>query len=124
MKVLHTMIRVFDPEKSVRFYCDALGLEFKRRHDNPEKQFSLIFLGAPGDEDGAQIELTHNHDRTTPYNLGDGYGHIAIAVDSIEELGKRLKEHGVEWSWWPGSGSMAFVEDPDGYEVEILERQS
>ena len=123
MKILHTMIRVLDPERSLRFYRDALGLELQRRHDNAEKEYSLYFLGAPGDPSGPAIELTHNYGQKEPYERGKGYGHIAIGVESIEELGKRLKEHGVEWSWWPGSGTMAFLEDPDGYEVEILERK-
>ena len=125
MRMLHTMIRVFDVDKSLKFYCDGLGLEVKRRSDYEKKEFSLIFLGQPGEDHGPQIELTYNWDQTEPYQLGDGYGHIAFAVDSIEELGNRLKEQGIDWSWGPGKspggGGMAFLEDPDGYEVEILE---
>ena len=125
MKFLHTMIRVYDVEKSLKFYCDALGLELKRRSDFPEREFSLLFLGVPGEEDGPQLELTYNHDRTKPNDRGDGYGHIALRVDSISALGERLKAQGVEWSWGPGKtpgggGAMAFLEDPDGYEVELL----
>ena len=127
MQFLHTMIRVFDVDKSLKFYCDGLGLEVKRRSDYPAKEFSLIFLGVPGEDDGPQIELTYNWDRTQPYDRGNGYGHIALAVPSIDELGQRLKGQGIEWSWGPGKtpgggGGMAFLEDPDGYEVEILER--
>ena len=125
MRMLHTMIRVFDVDQSLKFYCEGLGLEVKRRNDYPAKEFSLIFLGVPGEENGPQIELTYNHDRTKPYDRGDGYGHIALAVESIEDLGQRLKAQGIEWSWGPGKspggGGMAFLEDPDGYEVEILE---
>jgi lactoylglutathione lyase len=126
MKLLHTMIRVYDLDKSLQFYCDGLGLEVKRRNDFPEKEFSLIFLGVPGESDGPEIELTFNHDRAKPYDRGDGYGHIAFAVPSIDALGEHLKELGIEWSWGPGKspggGGMAFLEDPDGYEVEILQR--
>ena len=126
MRMLHTMIRVFDVDKSLQFYCDGLGLEVKRRSDYEKKEFSLIFLGRPGEEEGPQLEHTDNWDRTKPYQLGDGYGHIAFAVDSIDALGERLKAQGIAWSWGPGKspggGGMAFLEDPDGYEVEILEK--
>ncbi len=120
------MIRVADPDKSLAFYRDGLGMELRRRNDFPAKEFSLLFLGMPG-EDGPELELTYNWDRTTPYERGDGYGHIAIGVESIEALGERLKAMGIEWSWGPNlspnGGGMAFLEDPDGYEVEILERK-
>jgi lactoylglutathione lyase len=123
--MLHTMIRVYDLEKSLQFYCDGLGLEVKRKMDYPEKEFSLTFIGVPGEDDGPQIELTYNYDRTKPYDRGDGYGHIAFRVPSIDELGAKLKEKGIAWSWGPGKspggGGMAFLDDPDGYEVEILE---
>lgn len=121
MQFLHTMIRVMDPEKSMKFYCDGLGMVLKRRADNENKRFTLYFLGVPGDETGVDLELTHNWDRKEPYELGNAYGHIALRVDSMEELGKHLQAQGIQWSWGPNEHqTMAFLEDPDGYEVEIL----
>jgi len=128
MRFLHTMIRVLDLDKSVRFYCDALGFEERRRISHEKGRFTLVSLSPPGaPEDGPQIELTHNWDRDRPYERGEGYGHTAFGVDSMDALGERLKAHGLGFSWGPGStpdgkGKMAFVDDPDGYEIELLER--
>lgn len=125
MKLLHTMIRVFDLEKSVRFYCDVLGFQLRSRNEHEKGRFTLVFLTPPGG--GGEIELTHNWDQDKPYTLGNGYGHMAFAVDSMDEVGKRLEAHGLKFSWGPGKtpsggGGMAFVEDPDGYEIELLEK--
>ena len=124
MKYLHTMIRVFDLEKSLKFYTDVLGFKLRSRRDFEKGRFTLAFLSSNGG--GGEIELTHNWDQKEPYPLGKGYGHMAFQVDSMDQLGKRLEEHGWKFSWGPGKTpggerQMAFVEDPDGYEIELLE---
>jgi lactoylglutathione lyase len=130
LKYLHTMIRVTDLGKSLHFYTKGLGFELVRRNDYPEDRFTLAFLKAPLDtgERAPMIELTHNWD-TGSYTRGDGYGHTAYKVDSIVEVQARLKQHGYDLSWGPGltpdgKTTMAFVDDPDGYEIELLEYRS
>lgn len=130
LKYLHTMIRVTDLEKSLHFYTKGLGFQIESRQDHQKDRFSLVFLRAEGDsKDDPQgcpmIELTHNWD-TKAYTRGDAYGHTAYQVQSIDQVQARLKEHGYDLSWGPGltpSGKtkMAFVDDPDGYEIELLE---
>lgn len=126
MKYLHTMLRVGELERSLRFYTEGLGFRVLSREDYAEDRFSLVFLESPDDSGrGAQIELTHNWD-TSSYTKGDGYGHLAYAVSSIDQIQERLKKAGYDLSWGPGltpSGKtkMAFVDDPDGYEIELLE---
>jgi lactoylglutathione lyase len=126
MKYLHTMIRVTDLERSIHFYTEGLGFKLLSREDHAEDKFTLVFLRAPGDSDhGPQIELTHNWE-TKSYDRGDAYGHMAYDVESIEKIQERLKRHGYDLSWGPGetpSGDrkMAFVDDPDGYEIELLQ---
>jgi lactoylglutathione lyase len=126
MKYLHTMLRVMDLEASLKFYREGLGFSLVSRNEYPEGKFTLVFLRAPGDSDeGPLIELTHNWE-TSHYERGDAYGHVAYEVDSIEAIRARLREHGFDLSWGPGetpSGKtrMAFVDDPDGYEIELLE---
>jgi lactoylglutathione lyase len=120
------MLRVTDLEKSIRFYCDGLGFELVKKDDYPKDKFTLAFLRSKDDvKDGPMIELTHNWE-TKSYNRGDAYGHMAYAVKSIEAVQERLKKFGYDLSWGPGitpSGKtkMAFVDDPDGYEIELLE---
>lgn len=120
------MIRVTDLDKSLAFYCNGLGFELVRREDHEKDRFTLAFLRSKDDPvDGPLMELTHNWD-THAYNRGDAYGHMAYAVASIEAVQQRLKKHGYDLSWGPGltpSGKtkMAFVDDPDGYEIELLE---
>jgi lactoylglutathione lyase len=126
VKYLHTMIRVTDLERSKRFYREGLGftLESERRFE--DGRFTLAFLRAPGDAaDGPKIELTHNWD-TASYERGNGYGHVAYEVASIADVQERLRAAGYDLSWGPGKTpdgrrSMAFVDDPDGYEIELLE---
>jgi lactoylglutathione lyase len=127
MKYLHTMIRVTDLERSLKFYRDGLGFELVSKTDYPDGKFTLAFLRAPGDvASGApMIELTYNWG-VGEYQRGDAYGHTAYAVDSIAEVQARLKKHGYDLSWGPGrtpngKRGMAFVDDPDGYEIELLE---
>jgi lactoylglutathione lyase len=118
MKYLHTMIRVSDPEETLRFF-GLLGLREVRRMDNEQGRFSLIFLAAPGDE-AAQVELTHNWDEAG-YTGGRNFGHLAYAVDDIYASCARLAEGGVTINRPPRDGRMAFVKSPDGISVELLQ---
>jgi lactoylglutathione lyase len=120
MKYLHTMVRVTDIEKSLRFYRDALGLEEISRKDNAQGRFTLIFLAAPGDEE-AQVELTHNWD-PQEYTGGRNFGHLAYAVDDIYAACQRLMDHGVTINRPPRDGQMAFVRSPDQVSVELLQK--
>ncbi len=128
MRYLHTMIRVTDLDRSIRFYHEGLGFELVRREDHAKDRFTLVFLRSPQDgtgKDGPMIELTYNWD-TQHYERGDAYGHVAYAVDSIQEIQEKLMRSGYDLSWGPGSSpsgrtQMAFVDDPDGYEIELLE---
>lgn len=120
MKYLHTMVRITDPDASLAFYCDALGLTQLKRYDNEAGRFSLIFLAAPGDEE-AQVELTYNWD---PESLAGGrnFGHLAYAVENIYESCERLQAHGVTINRPPRDGRMAFVRSPDGISIELLQK--
>ena len=126
MRYLHTMLRVTDLEKSLHFYTLGLGFELIRKNDYPDGKFTLAFLRAPaGSEKEPLIELTHNWG-VTQYTRGDAFGHLAYAVDSITIIQERLKQHGYDLSWGPGKTpdgrrAMAFVDDPDGYEIELLQ---
>lgn len=119
MKYLHTMVRITDVDESLKFYCDALGLEELRRHESEQGRFTLIFLAAPGDET-AQIELTYNWDSE---ELGGGrnFGHLAYQVNNIYETCERLQKQGVTINRPPRDGYMAFVRSPDGVSVELLQ---
>lgn len=119
MKFLHSMLRVSDPDATIRFF-NVLGLEERRRKDVPEGKFTLIFLGAPGDE-GGEVELTHNWDEAG-YDGGRNFGHLAYAVDDIYETCQRLADNGVTINRPPRDGHMAFVRSPDGISIELLQR--
>jgi len=124
MKYLHTMVRVTDLDASLRFYCDALGLQELSRREVPAGRFTLIFLAAPGDS-SAQVELTYNwpdaNGHTETYSGGRNFGHLAYAVDDIYSACKRLQEHGVTINRPPRDGNMAFVRSPDNISVELLQ---
>ncbi len=120
MKYLHTMVRVSDVDKSLAFYCDALGLERLHRYDNESGRFSLIFLAAPGDSE-AQVELTYNWD-PEDYGEGRNFGHLAYQVDDIYEACRKLQEKGVTINRPPRDGRMAFVRSPDNISVELLQK--
>jgi lactoylglutathione lyase len=120
MKYLHTMVRVADVDASLKFYCDALGLEVQKRNDYPQGRFTLIFLAAPGDSD-AQVELTHNWDPEA-YTGGRNFGHLAYAVDDIYAACERLQKHGVIINRPPRDGRMAFVRSPDNISIELLQK--
>ncbi|HET8611415.1 MAG TPA: VOC family protein [Sphingomonas sp.] len=118
MKYLHTMIRVSDPDETIRFF-DLLGLRELRRMENEKGRYTLIFLAAPGDEE-AQVELTHNWDEKG-YEGGRNFGHLAYRVDNIYETCRRLMEAGVTINRPPRDGHMAFVRSPDGISIELLQ---
>jgi lactoylglutathione lyase len=125
MRILHTMIRVGDLERSIRFYTEVLGMRLLRRKDYPEGRFTLAFVGYGPESEEAVIELTHNWD-TASYALGDGFGHVAIAVDDIHGACDRIRAQGGVITREPGpmkhgSTVIAFVRDPDGYAIELIE---
>ena len=128
MRILHTMLRVGDLEKSLDFYINVLGMHLLRRKDYPEGKFTLAFVGFQPEEEGAVIELTHNWD-TPSYDLGNGYGHIALEVEDAYEACAAIKARGgnVTREAGPmkhGQTVIAFVEDPDGYKIELIQRTS
>jgi len=118
MRYLHTMIRVSDPQATVRFF-NLLGLEERRRIDNEAGRFTLIFLGVPGD--GAEVELTHNWDEAG-YSGGRNFGHLAYEVDDIYASCERLMQAGVTINRPPRDGRMAFVRTPDAISIELLQK--
>jgi lactoylglutathione lyase len=118
MKYLHTMIRVSDPEATIRFF-ELIGLRELRRFDNEAGRFTLIFLAAPGDDD-AQVELTHNWDESG-YGEGRNFGHLAYRVDNIYDTCQRLMDAGVTINRPPRDGHMAFVRSPDNISIELLQ---
>ena len=126
MRILHTMIRVGDLDRSIRFYTEVLGMKVLRRKDSPDGKFTLAFVGYGDEADTAVIELTHNWD-TKAYDLGNGFGHIAVAVpdaykaceDAAARGGKVTRPAG---PMKHGSTVIAFVEDPDGYKIEFIQR--
>lgn len=120
MKYLHTMVRVSDPEVSLKFYRDALGLEVLRTYESEQGRFTLIYLAAPGDSQ-AQVELTYNWDPET-YTGGRNFGHIAYEVDNIYATCERLQQHGVTILRPPRDGRMAFVRSPDQISIELLQK--
>ena len=128
MRILHTMIRVGDLEKSIRFYTDIFHMKLLRRKDYPDGRFTLAFVGYGDEADTAVIELTHNWD-TASYDLGAGYGHIAIGVQDIYGICEEIRAAGGKIVREPGpmkhgSTVIAFVEDPDGYKIELIEESS
>ncbi len=118
MKYLHTMIRVSDPEETLRFFS-VLGLREIRRMDNEQGRYTLIFLAAPGDET-AQVELTHNWDESG-YGEGRNFGHLAYRVENIYESCQRLMDAGYTINRPPRDGHMAFVRTPDNISIELLQ---
>jgi lactoylglutathione lyase len=125
MRMLHTMLRVGDLDRSIAFYCDILGMELLRRKDYPGGEFTLAFVGYGAEKDNTVIELTYNWG-VSEYDLGKGYGHIALGVDDIYGTCDRIKAQGGKVSREPGpmkhgSTVIAFVEDPDGYKVELIQ---
>ena len=126
MQLLHTMIRVNDLDESLRFYCDALGMKLLRKHDFPGGRFTLAFVGYGEEAGNTVIELTHNWD-THEYEIGTGFGHLAIGVPDIYRTCDELRAKGVKVVREPGpmkhgSTEIAFIEDPNGYRIELIQR--
>jgi len=128
MRILHTMIRVIDLKKSIQFYTDILGMKLLRKKDYPEGKFTLAFVGYGNESENAVIELTHNWD-TENYELGNAFGHIAIEVDDVYKACKSMKKSGgkIIRNAGPmnaGTTIIAFIEDPDGYQIELIGRKN
>ena len=128
MRLLHTMLRVGDLERSLAFYTHVMGMTLLRRKDYPGGRFTLAFVGYGSEQDHSVLELTHNWD-TSSYEIGDAYGHIALGVDDIYATCERINSQGGKVVREPGpmkhgSTVIAFVQDPDGYKVELIQMSS
>jgi len=128
MRILHTMIRVGDLQRSIRFYTELLGMQLLRTTDRAEQKYSLAFVGYDGEERSAVLELTYNYgvDR---YDLGSAFGHVAIAVPDVKGACDRVRAGGGKVSREPGpvkggTTVIAFVEDPDGYKIEFIQEKT
>jgi lactoylglutathione lyase len=126
MRLLHTMIRVNDLDESLRFYCEGLGMQLLRKHDVPGGRFTLAFVGYGDEASQTVIELTYNWD-THQYDVGTGFGHLAIGVADIYRTCDALRAKGVKVVREPGpmkhgSTEIAFIEDPNGYRIELIQR--
>ncbi|EEA0954429.1 lactoylglutathione lyase [Salmonella enterica] len=125
MRLLHTMLRVGDLQRSIAFYTNVLGMKLLRTSENPEYKYSLAFVGYGPETEEAVIELTYNWG-VESYEMGNAYGHIALSVDNAAEACERIRQNGgnVTREAGPvkgGSTIIAFVEDPDGYKIELIE---
>lgn len=125
MRLLHTMIRVGDLDRSLDFYTRVLGMKLLRKHDYPDGKFTLAFVGYGPEDTHAVIELTHNWE-TSSYDLGNGFGHVALGVDDIYATCDKIRAAGGKIVREPGpmkhgTTVIAFVEDPDGYRIELIE---
>ncbi len=126
MRLLHTMIRVGDLQKSKKFYADVLGMQLLREREYPDGRFTLAFMGYGGEDQSTVIELTHNWD-TESYDLGNGFGHLAIEVDDVYQAVERIRVQGGKivreaGPMQHGRTVIAFAEDPDGYKIELLSK--
>jgi lactoylglutathione lyase len=127
MRILHTMLRVGDLAASKRFYCDILGMKLLREHEYPEGKFTLAFVGYGDESDHTVLELTYNWG-TTRYELGNAFGHVALGTDDIHAAVEKIRTAGGKVTREPGpmkhgTTVIAFVEDPDGYKIELIERK-
>ena len=126
---MHTMIRVHDLDASVKFYTTLLGMKELRRREVPDGKYTLCFVGYAENKDGqAEIELTHNWDQTEPYDVGNGFGHFAVGLPDVAAACETVRKGGgkVTREAGPvkfGTTVIAFVEDPDGYKIELIERK-
>jgi len=126
--LLHTMIRVLDLDKSIDFYTRHLGMKVLRRTDYPEGKFTNVFVGYGDEATSTVLELTHNWDQDLPYDLGSAFGHLAVAVPDIYAACEAMEQEGVKIARKPGpmkhgTTVIAFIEDPDGYKIELIERK-
>ena len=127
MRILHTMIRVGDLQRSIDFYTEVLGMKLLRRSDYPEGRFTNCFVGYEDESKAAVLELTHNWD-TKSYDMGNGYGHVAVEVEDAYKACEDVKKRGGKVTreagpMKPGKTVIAFVEDPDGYKIEFIQRK-
>ncbi|MBG24214.1 MAG: lactoylglutathione lyase [Idiomarinaceae bacterium] len=128
MRMLHTMLRVGDLERSIKFYTDLMGMKLLRQADNEEYKYTLAFVGYGDEKDHTVLELTYNWGKSE-YDMGDAYGHIAIGVEDIYGLCEELEAKGADVYRKPGPVKggktvIAFVRDPDGYAIELIERKA
>jgi lactoylglutathione lyase len=126
-RFLHTMIRVKDLDKSLRFYTEQLGMKLLRKRDYPTGKFTLAFVGYGDETDSTVIELTHNWEQAEPYSLGSGFGHLAVSVPDVYKACEQLAAAGVKiprpaGPMAHGGSVIAFIEDPDGYRIELIQR--
>ena len=127
MRILHTMLRVGDLDRSISFYTEVMGMQLLRKSDNEQYRYTLAFVGYQPEKEGAVLELTYNWDESE-YDLGTGYGHIAIEVDDAADTCDAIRNAGgtVTREAGPvkgGSTVIAFVQDPDGYKIELIEKK-
>jgi len=128
MRFLHTMLRVGDLDRSIAFYTEVLGMKLRRRNDYPGGRFTLAFVGFGDEPDSPEIELTFNWD-TDAYDLGNGFGHVALGVSDIYATCERIRTAGGAITREPGpmqhgTTVIAFVKDPDGYQIELIETKN
>jgi lactoylglutathione lyase len=126
MRLLHTMLRVGDMQRAIDFYTQAMGMQLLRTTQRPDQHYDLAFVGYGGNPDQAEIELTYNYG-VTSYDLGTAYGHIAIGVSDIRATCDKIRQAGGTITREPGAVKggntmIAFVQDPDGYKIELIER--
>lgn len=126
MRILHTMIRVGDLDRSIKFYTEVLGMKLLRRKDYPDGEFTLAFIGYGEEKDNTVIELTYNWGKDR-YDLGDGFGHIALEVDDVYQATEEIRNRGGKiirdaGPMNAGTTIISFVEDPDGYQIELIGR--
>lgn len=125
MRMLHTMLRVGNLDESIKFYCEILGMQLLRKKDYPDGKFTLAFVGYGEESEHTVIELTYNWG-VDSYDIGTGYGHIALGIDDIYQACGEIKERGGKITREPGpmkhgSTVIAFVEDPNGYKIELIQ---
>ncbi len=125
-RMLHTMVRVKDLDKSIAFYTGAMGMKLLRRRDVPEGKYTLAFVGYGDEADATVVELTHNWGHAG-YNVGDGFGHLAVGMPDVYGACEAMRKTGVKITREPGpvkfgTTVIAFVEDPDGYKIELVEK--
>ena len=124
MRILHTMLRIGNLEESIKFYTEVMGMTLLRQKDYPDVKFTLAFVGYGEESDNTVIELTHNWD-TDQYDIGAGFGHLALEVDDVYQATDEIRQRGGKiirdaGPMNAGSTIIAFVEDPDGYEIELI----
>ena len=127
-RMLHTMIRVYDLDKSIAFYTNAMGMKVLRKREVPDGKYTLAFVGYDDEASQAVVELTYNWDQAKPYEMGSGFGHLAVGVPDVKSVCEHVTKAGGKVTRAPGpvkfgTTVIAFVEDPDGYKIELIERK-